>query len=212
MNFRDLFFPSNTRTDADAAAPSGKGLRRQAALTLKAEMEAANFGHYMMLADTTLNLVSIFDDLKYDRADADILSPAMRRHALEKLKRLGFRQTSGTVLEHPGSGTRCHMPKFHALGASPFDITRYTPKGPRDYYLLTPTQTACQYIDNYDHGDAVARVKELVQKQPINLYRLMDYLERKPAHESFHDAIGHLRLVQREAVESEPLQRRRALG
>ena len=58
---------------------------------------AVNFGHYMTLADDTLNLISIFDDLKYDRADADMMSPAMRRHGIQNLAKLGFRQTSGTI-------------------------------------------------------------------------------------------------------------------
>jgi len=98
------------------------------------------------------------------------------------------------------------------LGASPFDITRYTPRGEHDFYILTPTQTACQYVDFYSHAEAVERVKALIIRQPINLYKLLDYLEPKTAHQAFANAIGHLRFVQREAITSEPLMRRRALG
>lgn len=157
-------------------------------------------------------LVSVFDDLRYDRADADWMSQAMRMHAIGKLKPLGFGQTSGTVLENREAGVRLHIPKFHAQGASPFDITRYTPKREQDYYLLTPTQVACRFIDTYGRDEAVERIKTLIAKHPVNLYRLLDYLERKPAHRAFAEAFGHLKYVQREAIASEPLCRRRALG
>ncbi|MEM8818691.1 MAG: hypothetical protein AAGE90_04075 [Pseudomonadota bacterium] len=176
------------------------------------DTRTADLGVYLYFADRDLNLLSVFDDTRYDRADADMLSPAMRRHAIDKLRALGFRQKSGTVLVHQSEDIRFLIPKFHALGASPFDITRYTEKRAQDFYILTPTQTACQFIDNYALDAAVARIKALIVKQPINLYRLMDYLERKPAHEAFAEAIGHLKYFQRMAVESEPLRRRRALG
>ncbi len=167
---------------------------------------------YLQVADENLRLLSVFDDLSYDRADADMLSPAMRRHAIGVLADHGFRQTSGTVLTHTESGNKCVIPKFHALGASPFDILRYTKRGPSDYVLLTPTQTACQYIEIFDHEAAVERVKALIVSQPINIYRLMDYLDKTPDHRAFQNAIGHLKYVQRTAIESDPLRSRRALG
>ena len=185
---------------------------QQSGLTHSANQEALDFGPYFLVADPELRVFSVFDDLRYDRADADMVSPAMRKHAIERLGGLGFRQISGNVLENADADVRCLIPKSHALGASPFDITRYTERREQDFYLLTPTQTACQFIDHYPLDDAVERIKVLVTKHPINLYRLMDYLEHKPAHRDFLGAIGHLKYVQREAVESEPLCRRRALG
>ncbi|MEL7027593.1 MAG: hypothetical protein AAGO57_10270, partial [Pseudomonadota bacterium] len=167
---------------------------------------------YLFLADPVLRIFSVFDDLKYDRSDADMMSPAMRKHAIEVLLKHGFKQKSGSLLVQPATGMKCHIPKFQGLGASPFDILRYTTRGEGDFSLLTPTQTACQMIDNYDQKDAVERIERLVSKQPINLYRLMDYLERKPTHRQFRDALGHLKAVQAQAVASEPLCRRKALG
>ncbi|MEL6954154.1 MAG: hypothetical protein AAFN09_16950 [Pseudomonadota bacterium] len=180
------------------------------AARLTEKMAVLNADPYLHLV-TEDRLLSVFDDLKYDRADADWMSGAMRGHAIRKLKPLGFRQVSGTVLQS-AEGVRLHIPKFHAQGASPFDVTRYTPRGPYDFYLLTPTQTACWFIDVCPRQEAVERIKTLIVKQPINLYRLLDYLEKKPAHQAFEDAIGHLKFVQREAVEGDKLKRRRALG
>ena len=174
--------------------------------------EVVALGHYMMLADARLNLFTVFDDLKYDRSDIDMMSPPMRTHAVSQLKALGFTQTSGTVLYNKRDDVKCFIPKFHALGASPFDIARYTPKRSRDYYILTPTQTACQYIDAYAHENAIEKIVALVKSQPINLFKLVDYLEKKPAHRDFRAAIGYIKSVQREAVTSDPLRRRRALG
>ncbi|MEL7115006.1 MAG: hypothetical protein AAGP08_05330 [Pseudomonadota bacterium] len=203
---------SRLLTGITAQPAKSMGVARPTDTDLAERMQILNADPYLSLADEALGLVSIFDDLKYDRADADLLSPAMRMHAIKKLKPLGFRQISGNVLEHSDANVQVLIPKSHALGASPFDITRYTPKRAQDYYLLTPTQTACQFIDTYGTDDAVKRIKTLIAKHPINIYRLMDYLEKKPTHQDFLGAIGHLKYVQREAITSEPLQRRRALG
>lgn len=176
------------------------------------QLKGLNKDPYFLVADADLRLISIFDDLKYDRSDADIMSGAMRKHAIAKLRKFGFEQVSGNVLLNGEQDIKILIPKSHALGASPFDITRYTPKRPQDFYLLTPTQTACFFIDAYDTGQAVEQVKMLIVKQPININRLWDYMERKDSHRKFEQALGHIRFVQREAVESEPLCRRRALG
>ncbi len=176
------------------------------------KMRAFSAEPYFQIADEKLGLLSVFDDLKYDRADVDMISPAMRNHVVDKLGPLGFRQTSGTVLEHVEAEMRVHIPKFHALGASPFDITRYTEKRPQDYCLLTPTQVACQYVDHYVLDEAVQRIETLITKHPINLLKLADYLEGKPKHRAFRKVLGHIQLKQRIAVESEPLCRRRSLG
>ncbi|MEM6303254.1 MAG: hypothetical protein AAF744_00945 [Pseudomonadota bacterium] len=166
---------------------------------------------YLALAEPRLRLISIFDDLRYDRADMDMVSGPMRRRVAERLAPMGFRQVSGSVMENPHADVRVILPKFRALGASPFDATRDTPRRRQDYFALTPTQVACQFIDHFDHAGAVEKIKELIVKHPINLLRIMDFLDKEPAHEAFRAAIGHLTLVQREAVQSAPLKTRRAL-
>ena len=170
-----------------------------------------SLGPYLYLLTGELNIISVFDELRYDRSDADMLSPAMRFHVVNKLKTLGFKQSSGNVLEHPDD-VRCILPKSHALGASPFHITSFTKKREQDFYVLTPTQTACQLIKQFEFEIAVEKVKALIQEQPINLFRLSDYLEYCEEHVYFLEAIGHLRYVQRCAVESLPLKKRRALS
>lgn len=177
-------------------------------------LKGPDFGPYMFLADEQLRLISIFDDLFYDRSDLDILSPAMRNHAVSKLFSLGYEQASGTVLAHNLFNERCLMPKFHALGSSPFDITLYTPRNNKDFYILTPTQTACQIIDHYSYQLAVEKIEALIKKQPINIYKIFDYLEQKKntTHKVFASAMSDLLDVQRKAVKSDPLKGRKALG
>lgn len=170
-----------------------------------------NADPYLMVADMDLHLISVFDDLRYDRADLDMLSPPMRQRALSKLRPLGFVQRSGTVFENRAEDIRIHLPRFRALGASPFDALRDTELRPHDYALLTPTQTAAQIIAAHPLDKVVERLKALVAKHPVNLLRLEDFLEREPRHEAFRDALGHLIYVQREAIAQEPLKTRRAL-
>ena len=88
---------------------------------------------------------------------------------------------------------------------------RDTPRRAQNYYLLTPTQTAAQFVLHYPVETAVEHIKTLVARQPVNLLRLSDYLEQRRDHQDVLSAIGHLKYVQRMAVESEPLRRRRAL-
>lgn len=199
----------DTPAFSDVAGPKKRAERTAGLL---AAIDRLNRDPYLHVATTEGNILSVFDDVKYDRADIDILSPAMRKHAIDKLKAIGFKQVSGTVLSHAESALRFLIPKFHVLGASPFDIARDLRLGPQDFLILTPTQTACQFVDRYPLDEAITQIKALIETQPVNLFRLMDYLERKPTHEAFLDAIGHLKYTQRVAVEAEPLCRRRALG
>jgi hypothetical protein len=194
-----------------ADRPRAIATRAQVA-ALRAGLETLSGDPYIRLAETELRVISVFDDLRYDRSDMDVLSRAMRDHAVAKLKPLGIKQTAGTCFTHLDSGIRIVMPKSHALGASPFDVARYTPRGDQDYYLLTPTQTACLFVEHFDTDTAVDRIRALIQTQPVNILRIADYLERSPHHAAFGRAIGHLKFIQRTAVSSEPLMRRRALG
>lgn len=171
-----------------------------------------NSDPYLMVADTGLRLITVFDDLRYDRADMDLLSAPMRRRALERLVPLGFVQRSGLVIESRAEDIRIHMPKFRALGASPYDALRETSQRPQDYALLTPTQAAAQIINTYPIEETVELLKALVVRHPVNLLRLGDFLEPNPNHQTFKKALGHLLYVQREAVSQEPLKTRRALG
>ena len=166
---------------------------------------------FVMVADAEAGLISVFDELHYDRADLDVLSPPMRRHALGRLRPLGFEQRSGRELVSPFEDIVIHLPKFHALGGSPFDALRDTSMRQQDYVLLTPTQAAAQIVNTYDLEAAVERVKRLVVKHPVNLLRLADFLDRSGRHRAFGTAIGHLMYVQRKAVCSEPLKTRRPL-
>lgn len=174
-------------------------------------IQAINADPYLCIADKELQLISIFDDLKYDRADLDMVAGPMRRRALEKLKPLGFVQISGSVFENKADDVRCILPKFRALGASPFHATRDTSRRPQDYFILTPTQAACQIIDTHPLNKTVELLEALVIKHPVNLLRIFDYLEANAAHEAFREAIGHLTRIQREAASKEPLKTRRAL-
>ncbi len=166
---------------------------------------------YLYLTDEPINVLSIFDDLKYDRSDFDGLSPSMRRYAVKQLAELGFKQTSGRVLEHAEDDVRCIMPKPSVLGASPFDIERYNPKRQQDYYLLTPTQTAALLINHFPLKDSLDRILELVVRHPINLFKIKDHLESNTIHEEFAQAIPHIKYKQRLAVESPPLCKMKCL-
>jgi hypothetical protein len=177
-----------------------------------ADFSAENLGSYVHIPAIEIRIISIFDELRYDRSDADIVSPAMRMHIAKTLAKFGFRQKSGTVFENKQRDIKCLIPKSHALGASPFHITQYTPKRGQDFYILTPTQTACQIIHHCELEDAIEHIHQLIQKQPINLYRLSDYLDYSEQHQEAAKAIGHIKYLQRKALETGPLRNIRPLS
>ena len=94
------------------------------------------------------------------------------------------------------------------------NVTLYTPRNDKDFYILTPTQTACQIIEHYSYQLAVKKIEALIKKQPINIYKIFDYLEKKKntTHKVFASAMSDLLDVQRKAVKSDPLRGRKALG
>lgn len=184
---------------------------RQRAAQFARDLRLLDSDPYCRVADPQRRLISVFDDLRYDRADMDMMAAPMRRYLVTCFAPLGFRQSSGSVLENRALDIRLVIPKFRALGASPFDATRDTPRRAQDYYLLTPTQAACQMVLHYPVDEAVDRITGLVMEQPVNLLRMSDYLEQMPEHQGFLRAIGYLKYVQRKAVESEALRHRRAL-
>ena len=159
-------------------------------------------GPYLYVPQAGPNMISVFDALTYDRSDADLVAPAMRLHLVKQLKKLGFQQRSGNVLENPNEDVRCIIPKAHALGASPFFVADYTPKRAQDYFVLTPTQTACQLIAHFPVEQAVAQIKALIAHQPINILRLSDYLQYCDPYQAFAPAVNHLLYVQRQAIEA----------
>lgn len=197
-----------TRTTPRTQIPSSAGARGP---SVRDSLRTLNRDPYLCLADEDLRLISVFDDLRYDRADLDILSGPMRNRVLSKLGPLGFRQVSGGVIENSCADVRILFPKFRALGASPFDAMRDLSLRPQDCIVLTPTQTVCQLITQYPTDAAVAAIKTLIARHPANLLRIADFLEKTEKHQAFAGAIGHLAYVQRQAVEAEPLRGRRAL-
>lgn len=174
-------------------------------------LQVLNADPYLMVVAAPLRFISVFDDLRYDRADVDAVSGPMRKRVVDRLKPLGFRQISGSLIENKEEGIRIHLPKFRALGASPFDAIRDTSPHDQDYIVLTPTQLACQFIDHYPLDLAMEQLRALIVRQPANLLRIFDYLERNDTHQAFKKVIGELTVLQRQAVAQEPLKTRRAL-
>ncbi len=159
-----------------------------------------------------LNVLSVFDDIKYDRSDIDILSPAMRHYAAKFLKNQGFRQKSGQCFISRDCEEKLWMPKPSVLGASPFDITRYIKRDVSDAIILTPTQTAAFLFDRLELKDAVSEIAVLIEQQPINLLKLRDHIPRYGDRERYTQAFPYLRFCQRKAIERPHMRFKRSLG
>lgn len=156
-------------------------------------------------------IISVFDDVKYDRSDIDLLSPSMRRYITEKLKLLHCQLARGTHLISP-HGLSLFMPKPSVLGASSFDITRYQKRDEGDIYILTPTQCAAYLLDNLSLEQAVAEIAKMLPSQPINLRKLEDHMRQSSQRNRMLEALPFLRYELRQAQEQAHMRHKRHIG
>ncbi len=166
---------------------------------------------YFRTYTAPINMISVFDDTRFDRSDIDNLSPGMYRHTGKFLKNLGFEQDSGRIFRHSKFDMRCEIPKSRVQGSSPFHVLDYTTKREQDFYILTPTQIAGVIISKLPHADAVPLLIDLVEHHPINLFKLKDHTDNSKNHQDFLDVIAHLKYKQREATSKPPLRQLKTL-
>jgi hypothetical protein len=157
-------------------------------------------------------VISVFDDVKYDRSDIDILGPGMRRYVTKFLTALDCKTRSGSCIVHRQSGLNCWLPKPSVLAASPFDITRYQPRDPEDIYILTPTQTAAYLFQHMDFDLAIIAIFEMIKTQPVNLLKLLDTLETHRERQYYAPVVRYLLDCQKQGVKQAGMKFKRSLG
>lgn len=182
-----------------------------AAVSLSSLHEAISEDDYLFWVDS-IHVLSVFDDIKYDRSDIDILSPAMRRYTAKFLKNQGYHQKSGQCFASKNGPHKLWMPKPSVLGASPFDITRYISREENDAYILTPTQTAAYLLDTLTLDTAVKEIALLIEQQPINLLKLRDHIPKYSDRNRYAEAFPYLRYCQRQVIENPRMRFKRSLG
>lgn len=159
-----------------------------------------------------INAISVFDDVKYDRADVDMLTPAMRKYIANYLVHRGCQLKSGTAIIHKDLDLTFILPKPSVLGASPFDITHHFPRNESDIYILTPTQSAAYLFDHIELDSAVESISKMIKKQPVNLLKLEDAIGTQVKRQAYLQAMGYLTYCQRQALEQPNMKFKRSLG
>ncbi len=177
----------------------------QASLIMAIERDPYLYWHQQ------LRIISVFDDVRYDRSDLDLLSPAMRQHIVKQLKQLGCKQARGQQLISP-NGNVLWMPKPSVLGSSTFDIGKYTKRAEHDIYILTPTQAAAYWLDNGELEPAVEAIANMIKQQPCNLRKIEDHIGSNPKRKAYIQAMPYLRKVLRESQEQPEMKFKRSLG
>ena len=155
---------------------------------------------------------SVFEDVKYDRSDIDILGPGMRRYVTNFLTTLDCKTRSGRCIVHRHSGLNCWLPKPSVLAASPFDITRYRPREPKDIYILTPTQTAAYLFQHLDFDLAIIAIFEMIKTQPVNLLKLQDTLQHHHERHYYAPVLRYLLDCPQPGVPPGRMKFKRSLG
>jgi hypothetical protein len=160
-----------------------------------------------------IGVISVYDDNLYDRSDSDLLSPGMRRHIAQFLKQFGGHQKRGTCIAAPDALGHFWLSKpSFALGASPYDATRYLPREQDDIYILTPTQASAYLLDHLPLPAAVTAIESLGAQQPMNIGKLEDYMPEHFDKPVYRGALNYLH-TQQKAVSVQPRMKfKRTLG
>lgn len=165
-----------------------------------------------LLWHESLGVISVFDDIQYDRSDIDILGPGMRRYVSQFLTTLDCKARSGRCIVHRDSGVKFWLPRPSVLAASPFDITRYQPRDAGDIYILTPTQTAAYFFQQIDFDWAIIAIGEMIKSQPVNLLKLEDTLQHQRERSYYAPVLRHLLNCQKLWVKHNKMKFKRSLG
>jgi hypothetical protein len=160
-----------------------------------------------------IGVISVYDDSLYDRSDLDILSPGMRRHAVNLITQHGCRQKRGACIAAPGSIGHFWLSKPSVLlASSPYDATCYLPREQGDIYILTPTQTSAYLLDNLPLQTAVAAIEALGKQQPMNIGKLEDYMPEHYDKPTYRGAFSYLRTQQKAVRANSGMRFKRSLG
>jgi hypothetical protein len=165
-----------------------------------------------LLWHESIRVISVFDDVKYDRSDIDILGPGMRRYVTKFLTGLGCKTRSGSCIVHRHSELNFLLPKPSVLASSPFDITRYQSRERKDIYILTPTQTAAYLFQHMDFDLAIIAIFEMIKTQPVNLLKLQDTLQHHRERQYYAPVLRYLLACQNQGVKQEQMKFKRSLG
>ena len=128
-----------------------------------------------------LPLITVYDDNHFVRNDYDVLSFGQRNYVINYFARLGFKQSSGQLLEK--SEQHIHIPKPNAnLAISSFE-SHFLKSTRNTYYCVTPTmfaETLFYQTLGKPYLDVLKTVRKLIKKCRYNIEWLRDISYRSP--------------------------------
>ncbi len=167
---------------------------------------------YIYSLDKPHLVFSIFDSSFYDRADLDCLNNAQRMFLINHLKGHGFDLVSGSVLVSADQKHTVQIPKIQQLGVSPFHIIDRFEKEDHVILALTPTQLACYILKYFPKELYLIELKKLIEKQPINLKKILDTLVHEDVFKNFFRVYPELSEFQRNVANSDKFIDRSHIG
>lgn len=168
---------------------------------------------YLYLYNEKFQAVSIFDHIRYDRSDYDMLSPPQRKYLLKLLLDNSGRQITGRKVAFE-DGTTITFPRANAMSPSPGDVLEELSQDEGHFLVLTPTQLAYALIKElHDEPELLmSELNKLITAQPINLYKVQDYAESEGMKSFLRKNLESLKAAQETITTSEPMKNRRHLG
>ena len=161
--------------------------------------------------DTPIKIVSIFDHIRFDRSDVELLSKEQREYIFHKARGDGFVWKSGRILKNKESRVEIVFPKQNILGANPIDILRYEKTSGDRVFVLTPTQAACYFL-TLGEESFVQNTKRLLERMPINIKKVIDSLGRTTEASIFSKHLSQIQAWQDETLAKEEFIKKSHIG
>lgn len=149
----------------------------------------------------SLPYLAVFDDIRFENYDCDLIGSEARRLIHHALQLLGFQRRSGHLYAHP-SGVLARIPKPSiTLGTNPVDAVHRVSSAD-SVILVTPTQLLLLALDRPDFSveEAVDELQSLLRLCPANLPKVVQWTRARGRSKRLRNIYPLLCEAQHEAI------------
>lgn len=165
-------------------------------------------------ASALYNMITIFDSLRYERNDYDVLSAPQRNYVGAVLEKNGHRHVTGNSFKNLKTGQTLRFIITKTLGVSPLNELNYQ-YNDQDIFIVTPGTYFLFLVEKLstdDKQDSVrAELMDLVSHHPVNLEQLLDLSTHDHFYATLKEVFKECKAKQDDAIENY-LKGKRPLG
>jgi hypothetical protein len=125
---------------------------------------------------TLYNIISIFDSVKYDRSDQELLSASQRNHIGKILEENDHKRLTGNSYQNINTKKVLRFTTPKMLGVSPLNELQYN-FNKEDIFIVTPGTYFLFLVMKFDElqkENILKEIMQLISIHPVNLDQLLN--------------------------------------